>query len=174
LLIATVNTTVSTSMSREGKQFYLMRVYPLAAKKQIFAKFLMGYSVVAITIAVMTAIIAVLLPLPPVTILTAMALGFIASVAPTALSLIPDVIKPKLEWNTETEAIKQNMNTLIAMVVGLAYIAAIGFFSYFLLTSKVDAAIVLGIDAAICVLAGVLSLWVLGNAAEKSLIRIEG
>ena len=174
LLISSMNTSISTSVSREGKQFYLMRVYPMAAKRQIFAKFLMGYSVAAITVAVMTAAVSILLPLAPITILVSMALGLIASLAPTALSMIPDVIRPKLEWNTETEAIKQNMNTIIALAIGWAYVAAIGFLSYLLLSKDVDAGFVLGMDVVLCAITGALSVWALGNVAQKSLMRIEG
>jgi len=174
LVVTSLNTSVSTSMSREGKQYYLLRMFPLSAARQVFAKFLMGYSVSAVTVVIVTVAVSVMLPLSATTLLVAMALGFIACVTPTALSMIPDCVKPKLSWNTETEAIKQNMNTMISLVISWGYVAAIGCFSYFLLSNKVDAGLVLFIDAIICAVAGALSLWWLCNVAKRSLVRIEG
>lgn len=174
MVFASINTAISTSMSREGKLFYLLRVFPVSAHKQIFAKFTFGYLICAAAIAMMALMVFLLLPVSGMVLLSAIALGLLACVAPTALSMVMDVIKPKLNWNSETEAIKQNFNAMTAMVLEWLYLAAVGFGTYLLIDAGLDLSVVIGIDVAFCTLAAGVSLFLLGAMAKRSLIKIEG
>ena len=42
------------------------------------------------------------------------------------MTLIIDVLRPKLEWNNPQEAIKQNMNALLSMLLSLISYGIIG------------------------------------------------
>lgn len=174
MVIASLNTAVSTSISREGKLFYLLRVIPVSAEKQILAKFLLGFFVSVVVVILMAATFYLLIGMPIMLLLSAIVLGLIANIVPIALSMMADVIKPKLNWNSETEAIKQNMNAIIAMIVDWLYAAALIFGTYQLINAGLDLTLVIGIDVAFCVLAGCVALVVLCRLAKRSFIRIEG
>ena len=55
------------------------------------------------------------MPVPSVILITL--LGFIGSIPLTAFNLMIDMAKPKLIWNNPQEAVKQNMNGLLGMLV---------------------------------------------------------
>ena len=51
----------------------------------------------------------------------------------SAICVWIDLARPKLHWDTETEAIKQNFNVMLAMLIGVAVTACIGIGVYLLL-----------------------------------------
>lgn len=172
--IGMINPAVSTSLSREGKQFYISRVIPVSPAKQVFAKFLFGFSVAMITMAFMGVTAALAMGFAPLIVLGAVALGAIASIAPIALSLLPDILKPKLSWNSETEAIKQNMNAILGMLIGWAYVAVLGISCFFAIRGGMDIGVVIAVATGVCILLGAGALFALSRAATYSWRTIEG
>ena len=131
-LIGSINPAASTALSREGKAFWISMAFPVPFPLQVRSKFLFGYSIAAAT-ALTTGIGAVIgLGVSPVTVLFAFLFALVLLVGTTAFSLEIDLLRPKFGWNNETEAIKQNMNTMIAMLFSLVLIALFGFFAYLL------------------------------------------
>ena len=120
-----------------------------------------------------TLIMVVLLKLPILWAIGATIVGLIGSVPLAALNLLIDVFHPKLVWNSEQEAMKQNMNGGIGMLISfivLLIMAAVAF-GALLLGLPVTAAF-----AAVAVVSAILaavSLFALHAVAEKKYREME-
>lgn len=173
LFISCINTAGSTTVSREGPMFFFLRTIPVSPARQAAAKFLFAYSVLALTSLLMTLVSVFVLQLPAMATLLGLALALVCGVAPIALSMLPDFLRPKLAWNSETEAIKQNMCAVLAMFIGWGYLALLGVGCYFALRA-LEPQWVCALAALSCALLGVISLYLLCRAARRSWRRIEG
>lgn len=184
LFISCINTAGSTTVSREGPMFFFLRTIPVSPARQAAAKFLFAYSVLALTSLLMTLVSVFVLQLPAMATLLGLALALVCGVAPIALSMLPDFLRPKLAWNSETEAIKQNMCAVLAMFIGWGYLALLGVGCYFALRA-LEPQWVCALAALSCALLGVISLYLalprrpkklaphrrLGGRAEGALCR---
>lgn len=173
LFTAGMNLVASTALSREGKTIWVAKMIPVTARQQVDAKFLCSYFVSAIGVLMTTLIMVVLLKLPILWAIGATIVGLIGSVPLAALNLLIDVFHPKLVWNSEQEAMKQNMNGGIGMLISfivLLIMAAVAF-GALLLGLPVTAAF-----AAVAVVSAILaavSLFALHAVAEKKYREME-
>lgn len=173
LFTAGMNLVASTALSREGKTIWVAKMIPVTARQQVDAKFLSSYFVSAIGVLMTTLIMVVLLKLPILWAIGATIVGLIGSVPLAALNLLIDVFHPKLVWNSEQEAMKQNMNGGIGMLISfivLLIMAAVAF-GALLLGLPVTAAF-----AAVAVVSAILaavSLFALHAVAEKKYREME-
>ena len=122
--VASSNAVTSTAISREGKQFYFMKYIPMDMDKQLGAKITTGIMISAAGI-IMLAIAAVILGLSIGTALIALVLGLAVCVVCALAGMLVDASRPKLNWMNEQQAIKQNINVLLHMLIGIAVAAAI-------------------------------------------------
>ncbi len=172
LYVSGINVAASTAISREGSTFWISKIIPVPAKHQVLAKFLNGFSIACLGV-IMTAIILAIFIMPVPSVILITLLGFIGSIPLTAFNLMIDMAKPKLIWNNPQEAVKQNMNGLLGMLVS------------FLILGVLTVAVVIMINAGIyrwaiyLILAllmsglGILSIMMMINSAEKRYNRIE-
>jgi ABC-2 type transport system permease protein len=173
LFTAGMNLVASTALSREGKTIWVAKMIPVTARQQVDAKFLCSYFVSAIGVLMTTLIMVALLKLPILWAIGATIVGLIGSVPLAALNLLIDVFHPKLVWNSEQEAMKQNMNGGIGMLISfivLLIMAAVAF-GALLLGLPVTAAF-----AAVAVVSAILaavSLFALHAVAEKKYREME-
>lgn len=130
--LGSINPAVATSISREGKGVWQNQVIPMDYKEILKAKFFVGISI-GVGSALLAAVASYIgFGLNILVVVAAFAISAILIAAATALALRIDVKKPKLNWNTETEAIKQNMNSLISMLYAMLMIGFLGVLVYFL------------------------------------------
>lgn len=174
LFIGTFDIAATTSLSREGKQFFLSRLIPVPPARQALSKLLFGLSVSVLTGVLMCAAAMLLLRVSWQIALAAFALAMLATPAPLALSMLPDILRPKLSWNNETEAIKQNMNGFIGVMLGMAYVVVLGVLSFIAYQVGLSMPLVIGIVVALSLALGVAAVYWLCRAAERSYRRIEG
>ncbi len=112
----------SSSFSREGRMFWLSQVIPVPYHKQINGKIL--YScLLSFTVIPVVAFIAVyFLPLNYGELVLAVLAGIVLSFPVITISLFIDLIRPYLNWDSPSKAIKQNINVLLSMIaVGVLY-----------------------------------------------------
>ncbi len=173
-LIGIMNPAASTIISREGTLFYLLRLIPVSPRRQVMAKYLFAFSVSLLAMLMMGITSVIVLRISWWVALAAAGLGLLVAIAPMALAMIPDVMRPKLAWNSETEAIKQNMNGILGMLIGWGYVALVGFGCYQLVKNGGNADTLIAVIAGASALLGAASLWGLGMAAKRSWQRIEG
>lgn len=116
IFLAASNAIAATSLSREGKEFYISKYIPLSYKKQIQAKLLSAYAfgILGAVLLILAAII--LLPLKMTFICALLCINVVAIAPVTEGGLLIDILRPKLEWENETQAFKQNLNVIFSML----------------------------------------------------------
>jgi ABC-2 type transport system permease protein len=124
LVMGSMNMVSATAISREGQHVYFMKMIPMEMMDQLHAKSLSGVllSMIALILTVIPAAYFLKAPWYILAIFTVMAI--LGSVFINYLSIIVDVIHPKLVWETEQAAVKQNINFVFTMLpsFGLAYL----------------------------------------------------
>ncbi len=131
--MAGMNPALSTAVTREGKGHDFIKALPVSAKTMIYAKLLVGFGLVAIGVTGAIIAAAVFIPgfIPEAVLALVLCLLFCFGSACLALSR--DVKKPKLDWVTEQEAVKQNFGVLISMLISWAVLAGLAVVSYFMI-----------------------------------------
>lgn len=168
-----VNPAASTAISREGNSFWISKVIPVDFKQQVFSKFIFGYSIAAAS-AVSVSIGALLgLKVSAVVVITAFMLSLIIYVPLTSISIIIDLLKPKFNWSSETEAIKQNMNSILAMLVDFSAIALYAALTWLMLKFNLADYIIIGVEAVVSIAFGYFAYKYMMNTAEKRYTEIE-
>lgn len=174
MVMGMISPALTTSVSREGKSFSFLRTIPVSPARQIVAKYVFGLSISLLTMVFMGVSATLMMGFSLAITGSALLLGMVASLAPLALSMLPDVLRPKLIWNNETEAIKQNFNSILGMLIGWGYVALLVFAGYQGIKHSMDAAMVIAIAAGISILLGGACIWILTRAAKRSWRTIEG
>lgn len=114
----------STAISREGKRLQVTRMIPVPAMTILNAKLLVSMTVIGAAAVLVCALLVILLGaayLPHV--LAALVMVNLLSYAVSAANIIVDTVKPRLDWKNETEAMKQNFNQMLGMVVTTVMLA---------------------------------------------------
>lgn len=120
LLFSTLNTASSTVLSREGEYFWLSKVIPVPYSKQVYGKLIFCWAISAATILLSMIVACILFPEFILKLIPACLCSLIGAVSLTAVSMIIDIARPKLKWSSESEAMKQNMNSMLAMIAAVA------------------------------------------------------
>lgn len=122
--ISNANLITSTAISREGRTFYFTKYIPVSMSRQLDAKALSGILLSGVGV-VMLAVLAVIMGVGIFTAAVALVLSLVASVASSYMGLLIDAGHPKLNWMNEQQAIKQNANGMLQMLMGVIFAAAI-------------------------------------------------
>ena len=124
LVMGSMNMVSATAISREGQHVYFMKMIPMEIMDQLHAKSLSGFllSLLGLILTILPAAYFLKAPWYILVIFSVMAV--LGSLFINYLSIIVDVIHPKLVWETEQAAVKQNINFVFTMLpsFGLAYL----------------------------------------------------
>lgn len=121
VFVTAANAVTATAISREGGNIFVTKYLPVDFKKQILAKVLSGV-VLGLTGMILIILAAnLLIPMPAYLILLLILSGtwgvFFSSLAGMAV----DLHFPKLHWENEQKAVKQNLNVMIMMMVAAVF-----------------------------------------------------
>lgn len=149
LFIASGNGIASTSISREGTNYYYNKYLPISYPKQMAAKIIPGILLSAAGFVLMLGIITVFANLPLPLALLIFAIGMLGIVLNSMVGFTFDLLNPKLVWDNEQKAVKQNLNVLFHMLASAVLIGIIIFvvvkLQLSLLSTAVFSTTVLGI-----------------------------
>ncbi len=109
----------STTLSREGPAFWICKTIPVPVRTQMKGRLLAGCSMYFLCAVFMLLAFRVFVPLRPTHMLAAAVLSLGAGPGLTGIQMMPDIARPKLIWNQEKEAMKQNVNGMLAMLAAL-------------------------------------------------------
>jgi len=143
-ICGSLNGTSSSTFSREGAQFWISRVIPVAPREQAAAKFLHSYMIATLGVVTASAVAAIILHLKAVHLAAAAGLSLVAGVLLTAVGMIIDLARPLLDWTNPQKAIKQNLNVLLAMLADVGILTALFFGVRALIRAKLTANVILG------------------------------
>lgn len=118
LFVASTNAVTSTSISREGSNLFIMKYLPMPIEKQIWHKVMSGVWISGIAVILIFAML-VFVKLPAIIILCALLVSVNGVLFSSMSGIIADLFNPKLVWDNEQAAVKQNMNALINLLVAM-------------------------------------------------------
>lgn len=126
------STGVSTSFSREGAALWVSQTVPVPVETQVAARLLCGF-VFAVASGVLTLVsMGIFLEVSVPQMIFGLVAGSCALFPLLGAALIPDALRPKRKWNSEAEAMKQNVNSILGMLLDIGLAFAIGFAAYLL------------------------------------------
>lgn len=115
-----MNITASTAITREGKNFYLSKVIPVDYYTQVKAKLYLSLIINYITIIISYILVIFLYKLGPIEIIFFPISLLLYSYGFAAAALRFDLKSPKLDWNSPSEAVKNNKNASIPTLINMA------------------------------------------------------
>lgn len=124
MLISTLNSITPTSISREGQNFYVSKFLPVSYKTQILGKVVSGILISIIGVMAIIACSAVFIGIPMHLIILMMVISLFGIVCISFTGVMIDLLHPKLNWDNEQKAVKQNINPLFNMILGTIFGAA--------------------------------------------------
>lgn len=117
VVITALNCITSTSISREGQNIFFMKYIPISYKKQINAKILSGILMGIVATSLMLIVSAIIIKPDLSLIILAVLVSIIGIIFASETGILIDLYYPKLIWDNEQKAIKQNLNTFLNMVL---------------------------------------------------------
>ncbi len=117
LLISAMNLLWASTLSREGSAIWLIKSSPVSVKDQMKGRFLAGYSMYLLCAVPMLVIMTVLVKPYILELILAFLVAVPAGLFMVASNMMIDILRPKLIWKLEVEAVKQNVNSMIGMLV---------------------------------------------------------
>ena len=114
------NAISTTAISREGKNLFILKYIPMKYKQQLMAKVLSAVVLGIAGMLVVSVLGIILLKLPLGLILLMLIVGTLGILFTSFIGIFIDLNFPKLQWDTEQKAVKQNLNVMISMVICIA------------------------------------------------------
>ena len=164
-LCTMVNQLPATAISREGRHYPFALSLPVTQKERMLAKLLVSMTLNLISMLLLCIPVAIVAPIPLPYVLAGLVLALILSVCPAAVSMMLDARHPKLNWMTETEAMKSNFNSFFCIILWIASAAAVGLI-IFLLSRLGPAATLIGLIVSVLLICAV-SLFLLSRTARQ-------
>ena len=127
-----INNIACTSVSREGKLFWISKTIPVRPRYQIIAKIIHSMFFSLFGILFIGILAGIYFNLAIWRIIAVIGIGFLGSFLIVCLNLLIDVKWPKLNWVNPHEAIKNNFNTVLGIVSMLLVMVVEGFLSVLL------------------------------------------
>ncbi|MCL2847604.1 MAG: hypothetical protein FWE13_02480 [Firmicutes bacterium] len=113
----TVNTGAMTAITREGKSFSISKLMPVPYKTQIQAKVFINMTI-SFVASLLGLIVITVLQFDIINLAFGIVLCMFLGYSFTCYATYNDLRKPKLDWATPNQAMKQNFNTVLPMLVG--------------------------------------------------------
>ena len=164
--------TTATTFSREGKASWLTRMIPVTPRDQILGR--TGVAILIQSLGIVFTIIAVQwsFPLTLSALLLTIILGVLGSLPILLFGLFMDMNRPLLNWDNPQKAVKNNMNVVITLFVGMAYtgllIGICGLLGYF-----VSPLLGYGLFTLISIIISVIFYKVINNRLEGEFLNFE-
>lgn len=119
VFITSTNGITASAVSREGTNIFVCKYLPVDYKTQIMAKVLSGISmgVIGTLSIVLSAVLFV--PIPVHVILLISIASILGITFSSFVGILIDLNFPKLVWDSEQKAVKQNFNVVLNMLVSV-------------------------------------------------------
>ena len=119
MFISMANPTASTSISREGENVFVCKYLPMSYGKQIMAKALSGILITLVGLAVLIIMAIIIINPPLILIILTLVIGILGVIFSALTGIFIDLNFPKLHWENEQKAVKNNLNVIFNMLIGI-------------------------------------------------------
>ena len=127
-----MNMISATSVSREGGYHKLLRSFPVSGRDALLAKAILGFLLSCIGIVIPCVAALVIFPYLYIQVIETIVWSAMLNYFFSCVDVLIDTLRPKLNWNSENEAMKQNFNSILGLLAGLATFALLGSLFYLL------------------------------------------
>ena len=121
IIVAALNSLSSNAISREGKHFSFMKYIPVPYFTQWNAKAFIGILFPALGIFIYFIPICILIQIPFAHTLLYLFLSLLSICFVSYMGIYIDSIQPKLIWDDEMSALRENYNTFFAMAIAIGF-----------------------------------------------------
>lgn len=122
-LLAVMSCTTCSSISLEGKAFYLVKAAPVPVWKVFAAKISINLLITAVPAVICAVILYAVLGLSVQALLILLVLPVLYSFYISFMGLLMNLLSPKMEFTTPAQVVKQSAATVYAMLAGFAGVA---------------------------------------------------
>ena len=112
-----INMISSTAISREGTNAYFMKFIPVPVETQAFAKAACGIIISAVSGWLLLIPLHLVLSYPIYLDLIFVAGSLVSVIMTNLFGILIDLLRPKLVWEQEAAAVKQNLNGVISILL---------------------------------------------------------
>lgn len=119
IFITGSNIISSTAISREGSSLFFMKFIPVEYRKQLLAKSLSGAVMGFVGIMMVVPFALFVIKIKAYVVAIGIAVSIPGILFSSIFGLLVDIAMPKLNWDTEQKAVKQNLNGVIAIFVSM-------------------------------------------------------
>ncbi len=173
-LIAGSNSVAVTSVSREGKGYFVMKYLPLSFRKQLRAKLWSGITVGTAAGLVYLLLIYPLFHLTGWSIFAVALVIWLANVLISALGLMIDLKQPQLVGDDEQGVVRQNYNIYLTLIIAaLIAVGLIGLGIYFFQVWQMPLTIIIGVITALLIVLSGLAYQLALQTGPKDLSLVE-
>lgn len=133
VIVAAISSLTSNAISREGKHFSFMKYIPVPYQTQWDMKVLVGIIFPAAGILVYFIPACIILHIPALHIVLYTLLCLMSITFVSYMGIYIDSIQPKLIWDDEMSALRENYNTFFSMAISIGFAAVVcvgGFFLF--------------------------------------------
>jgi len=127
VFITSTNAIAASAISREGTNIFVCKYLPVSYKTQIMAKALTGAGMGVIGVFSMLLAVIIFIPVPAYLMLLVVAVCIPGILFSAFAGILIDLNFPKLIWDNEQKAVKQNFNVVLNMLLS-AVVAGIPIF----------------------------------------------
>ena len=168
MLIAGMVFFTASSVSLEGKTYWIVRSMPVPAKKLLRAKLNLSNSLSAGPALVMTLVCALVLGLGAAEVVLLLACQLLFVLLSADVGLMEDLRHCNLDWINETQAAKQGVGVVLTMLIVWGFVLAVGAVYFALLAQRMSAPQFLALTLAL--LAGLYALaerWLMTRGVRR-------
>jgi len=155
----------STAISREGRNLFIMKYLPIPYSTQLNAKAVSGIVILLPALLFMIIPLQVIFTAPIWLFLTGMLVAMPGMLFVNYLGLYIDLTRPKLTWDNEQAAVKQNLNSIIPMFGSWLVAGGIGVLGWQLSAFTGPIAVFLGLFGVTGLLTAVIYHFVVNRGA---------
>lgn len=109
----------ATSISMEAKNLWLMQSLPVSPLQVLTQKLKLHFIINGVVSLVPSVVLSIMLGMKPVNIIITILIPIIFSLFSGLLGLMFDLKKPKLDWNTTAEAVKQSASVMLSLLLSV-------------------------------------------------------
>lgn len=132
VLVCALNSLASNAISREGKHFSFMKYIPVSYWTQWKVKSAVSIVVSALAVLIYFIPACILIQVPVVHIILFTVLSLMSITFVTYMGIYIDSIQPKLIWDDELSALRENYNTFFSMAISIAFTVVVCLGGFFL------------------------------------------
>lgn len=125
LFASGTNGVTATAISREGTNVFINKYIPISYTEQIMGKVMAGVLLGICALLSMLIMAAVIFAIPLYMIVLVAIIGLLGVFFTSFIGILIDLNYPKLYWDNEQKAVKQNMNVVVSIIISMIVAAVV-------------------------------------------------